>query len=141
MRMCKSYRLNVFTPLARALINEGEKEKALNVLDKAMEVLPPENVPLDYSAIYIPELYYALGAKEKAEDLYDQMAQIAVDNLNWFFRLRPSLRTSVMFTLEQNLAVLQEALRQGELHDSEYVNKYKDVFEDFHMKFSVVSQD
>jgi tetratricopeptide (TPR) repeat protein len=141
MRMCKSYRMNAFTPLARALINEGEKEKALNVLDKAMEVLPPENVPLDYSAIYIPEFYYALGAKEKAEALYDQMAQIAVDNLNWFFSLRSSLRTSVMFTLEQNMAVLQEVLRQGKLYDSEYVNKYKDIFDDFHMKYSVVSQD
>jgi tetratricopeptide (TPR) repeat protein len=141
MRMCKSYRLNVFTPLARALINEGEKEKALAVLDRAMEVLPPENVPLDYSVIYIAEFYHVLGAKEKAEALYDQMAQIAVDNLNWFFRLRPSLRSSAMFTIEQNLAILQEAIQQGERHQSEYADKYKEAFENFHIKYSAISQN
>jgi tetratricopeptide (TPR) repeat protein len=140
MRMCKSHRLYLFTPLARALINEGENEKALQVLDRAMEVLPAENVPLDYSAVYIAEYYYILGAKEKAEALYDQMAQIAVDNLNWFFRLRPSLRSSAMLTLEQNLAILQDAIQQGERYQSEHiVNKYKQAFEDFHIKYSAAA--
>lgn len=42
MRMCKSYRIALFSKLAPALVAEGKNEKALNVLDKAMEVLPPE---------------------------------------------------------------------------------------------------
>jgi tetratricopeptide (TPR) repeat protein len=141
MRMCKSYRMNVFAPLARTLINEGENEKALRVLDKAMEVLPPENVPLDYSAIYLAEYYHLVGAKEKAEALYDQMAQIAVDNLNWFFRLRPSHRASIMQDLERNMAVLQETLRKGEQYNSEYADKYKEAFDTFSIKYSVISQD
>ena len=52
MRMCKSYRIALFSKLAAALVAEGKNEKAMNVLDKAMEVLPPENVPLDYSALF-----------------------------------------------------------------------------------------
>ena len=70
MRMCKSYRIALFSKLAAALVAEGKNEKALNVLDKAMEVLPPENVPLDYSALSLGELYYELGQKEKAEMVY-----------------------------------------------------------------------
>jgi tetratricopeptide (TPR) repeat protein len=141
MRMCKTYRLNLFSPLARTLINEGENEKALKVLDKAMEVMPPENVPLDYSAIYIAEYYYALGEKEKAEAIYDVMGQTAVDNLKWFFSLKPRLRASVMIPFEQNMAVLQEVLRQGEQYGATYVDKYKDTFENFYTMFSAISRD
>ncbi|MDR2811013.1 MAG: DUF2723 domain-containing protein [Tannerellaceae bacterium] len=141
MRMCKSYRITVFAPLARTLINEGENEKALKVLDKAMEVLPPENVPLDYSAIYIAEYYYLLGAKEKAEALYDAMAQMATDNVNWCFSLSASQRRSVWSFMEQNLRVLQEAIRMGEQYEADYVAKYKDIFDEFGMKYSVASEN
>ena len=41
MRMCKSYRIALFSKLAAALVAEGKNEKALDVLDKAMEVLLP----------------------------------------------------------------------------------------------------
>jgi tetratricopeptide (TPR) repeat protein len=141
MRMCRSYRMSVFAPLARTLIGEGENERALKVLDKAMEVLPPENVPMDYSVIYIGECYFLLGAKEKAEAIYDEVARIAVNNLNWCFRLHSSQRESVMAYLEQNLAVLQETIRQGERYESEYVNKYKSIFDEFHIKYSAVSRN
>jgi tetratricopeptide (TPR) repeat protein len=141
MRMCKAYRMHVFAPLARTLISEGENEKALKVLDKAMEVLPPENVPMDYSVVYIGECYFLLGAKEKAEAIYDETARVAVDNLNWSFRLYPSQRASIMLYLEQNLAILQEAIRQGERYESEYVNKYRSIFDEFHIKYSAVARN
>ena len=51
MRMCKSYRMALFNKLAEDLLKEGKNEKALNVLNKSMEVLPPENVPLDYTCL------------------------------------------------------------------------------------------
>ena len=66
MRMCKSYRGALFNKLAEDLLKEGKKEKALNVLNKCMEVLPPENVPLDWTALSTGELYYALDETEKA---------------------------------------------------------------------------
>ncbi|MDR1357215.1 MAG: DUF2723 domain-containing protein [Tannerellaceae bacterium] len=141
MRMCRAYRLNVFGPLARTLISEGENEKALRVLDKAMEVLPEENIPLDYSVIFIAEYYYTLGEKEKAEALYDKMGQIAVDNIRWFSRLSPRLRTSIMYQFEQNMAVLQEVLRQGEQYDAGYVGKYTNLFEEFYKMFSGITRD
>ncbi|MDR2388372.1 MAG: DUF2723 domain-containing protein [Tannerellaceae bacterium] len=141
LRMCKAYRINLFAPLARTLINEGENEKALRVLDKAMEVLPLENIPPDYSLVYIAEYYYLLEANEKAEALYDAMAQTAVENLNWCFRLNSSQRRSAWTFLEQNLMVLQEAVRMGERHEAEYVLKYKEVFDEFRIKYSVVAKD
>ena len=68
------------------LIAEGKQQQAIEVLDKGMEVLPPENVPLDYSALSMGELYYQLGEKEKAEAIYTGIADNAMRNVNWYFR-------------------------------------------------------
>ena len=76
-----------------------------------MEVLPPENVPLDYSALSLGELYYELGQKEKAEMVYKGIADNALRSINWYFRLRPGQLSSVESDLGHNLAVLQEVLR------------------------------
>ena len=87
MRMCKSYRMALFNKLAEDLLKEGKSEKALNVLNKCMEVLPPENVPLDYTALTTGELYYALDQDEKAEEVFTGIAENAMRNIDWFFRL------------------------------------------------------
>ena len=85
MRMCKSYRGALFNKLAEDLLKEGKKEKALNVLNKCMEVLPPENVPLDWTALSTGELYYALDETEKAEEVFTGIAENAMRNIDWFF--------------------------------------------------------
>jgi tetratricopeptide (TPR) repeat protein len=141
MRMCKSYRMNMFGVLVKALIAEGENEKALAALDKCMEVLPPENVPLDVSAIYLGEYYYKLGQKEKAEAIYDSMSQIAVENLNWYFRLRPAQQQSIVYNINQNMAILNQAITLGQANQAEYVNKYKADFESYYLKFSTLRNE
>jgi hypothetical protein len=140
MRMCKSYRMVLFGRLAASLANEGEKEKALNVLDKCMQVLPPENVPMDYSVLTIGELYHALGQAEKGDDILDQVAADAVTNINWFFRLSPRQFISVETELRQNLAVLNEVLRVAKQYNSKLVEKYQEEFDNFRMAYSPTSR-
>ena len=129
MRMCKSYRVALFSKLAAALMSEGKNDKALNVLDKAMAVLPPENVPLDYSALSIGEFYYELGQKEKGEAIFSGIADDAVRTVNWIFRLKPGQFASAVGDLEHNLAVLQEVLRVAKKHDPERAQKYQEEFD------------
>lgn len=136
LRMCKSYRVVLFGKLAVALANEGEKEKALNVLDRCMEVLPAENVPMDYSALSIGELYHALGQTEKGDEVLDQIAANSVTNLNWFFRLKPRQLVSVEADLRQELAILNEVLRIAKSNNSKLVDKYQEEFDNFRMAYS-----
>ena len=138
MRMCKSYRAYVFGRLAASLIAEGQKEKALNVLDKAMQVLPPENVPLDYSALSLAEMYYELGQQEKAEAVYTGIADAAMRNVNWFFRLSPQQFTSVLGELEHNLAVVQEVLRVSKRYHPEFGQKYQEEFDNYRMAYNAL---
>lgn len=136
LRMCKSYRTVVFGRLAGMLANEGELEKALEVLDKCMTVLPPENVPMDYSALTIGELYLALGETEKGDDVLDQIAANAVTNINWFFRLNAKQLASVDSDLRQNLAVLSEVIRIAKQNNSALGDKYQEEFDNFRMVYS-----
>lgn len=141
MRMCKSYRIALFSKLAAALVAEGKNEKALNVLDKAMEVLPPENVPLDYSALSLGELYYELGQKEKAEMVYKGIADNAMRSINWYFRLRPGQLSSVESDLGHNLAVLQEVLRVSKQYNPEFAKPYQEEFDNYRMAYGSVAKD
>lgn len=136
LRMSKSYRMVIFGRLAGTLANEGKTEKAIEVLDKCMTVLPPENVPMDYSALTIGELYLALGETEKGDDVLDQIAANAVTNINWFFRLSPRQLASVDSDLRQNLAVLQEVIRVSKQHNSTLGEKYQEEFDNFRMAYA-----
>lgn len=140
MRMCKSYRMALFSKLAAALMAEGKNDKALAVLDKSLEVLPPENVPFDYSALALGELYYQLGQTEKAEMIYTDIADNALRNVNWFFRLRPGQLSSVIGDLEQNLAVLQEVLRVSKQYNPEFGKKYQEEFDNYRMAYGSVRE-
>ena len=136
LRMCRSYRMVLFGRLAGTLANEGDTEKAIKVLDRCMEVLPPENVPMDYSALSLGELYHALGETEKGDDILDQIATNSVININWFFRLNPRQLASVESDLRQELGILNEVLRIAKQYNSKLVDKYQEEFDNFRMAYS-----
>lgn len=141
VRMCKSYRIALFSKLAATLLVEGKKEKAVNVLDKAMEVLPPENVPLDYSALSLAELYYEAGEKAKGEKVYTGIADNAMRCVNWYFRLSPGQLSSVIDDLEHNLAVLQEILRINKQYNPEFNKKYEEDFDNYRMAYGAIADE
>ena len=141
MRMCKGYRFTLFSKLAAALASEGKKEKAINVLDKAMEVLPPENVPLDYSGLSLAELYYQLGEKEKGEKVYEAIADNSMRTINWYFRLRPGQLSSVLSDLEHHLAVIQEILRVNKQYNPELAKRYQEEFDNYRMAYGSVARE
>ena len=141
MRMCKSYRIALFSKLAAALIAEGKNEQAVEVLDKGMEVLPPVNVPLDYSALSMGELYYQLGEKAEADAIYTGIADNAMRNVNWYFRLKPGQLSSVESDLGHNLAVVQEVLRVNKQYNPTFCEKYQEEFDNYRMAYGSVAKE
>ncbi|RHJ78715.1 DUF2723 domain-containing protein [Parabacteroides sp. AM08-6] len=141
MRMCKSYRMVLFNKLAEALINEGKRDKALNVLDKCMQVLPPENVPLDYTALATGELYYTLGQKEKAESIFTGIADASMRTIDWCFRLKPSLLARMMGELEQNLYIMRQVLLVNKQYNPEFNKKYQEDFDNYWMSLNSVRKE
>lgn len=135
MRMCKNYRGALFGELASALYAEGKKEKALSVLDKAMQVLPPENVPCDYSALTLGELYLSLGEKDKGEQILNSIADDSMRKLRWFYKLNPSMLAGVEAELRFHLNVMQNVLYIGIQHNPDFGKSYRDEYNNFRMAY------
>ena len=75
----------LFVTVANALIDEGENEKAVEMLDMCQEVFPEQNFPLetipvgfsgnDYMVAQMIENYYYLGEADKARPLASRMGE------------------------------------------------------------------
>jgi tetratricopeptide (TPR) repeat protein len=140
MRMAKAYRWTLFCPLANALIAEGENEKALVVMDKCMEVLPPENVPMDVSAVYIPGYYFRLGQTEKAESIARQVADIAVNDMKYYFRLSKDKQMAISSTMRNNLIVLNQLIGDAKEYKSTCMDDYMPYLENFARGYQALGQ-
>ncbi|GGH70611.1 MAG: DUF2723 domain-containing protein [Bacteroidetes bacterium] len=61
----------IYARLARSLHTEGQTEKAIEVLDRCMELTPVEKFEYNYFITGIIEAYYLTGATDKANELLD----------------------------------------------------------------------
>jgi tetratricopeptide (TPR) repeat protein len=138
MRMAKAQRMLVFNKLAQQLFEEGKDDKALQVLDRSLEVFPPENIPLDYSGLSTGELYYALGQKEKAEAVFTKIADYSMKNLRWYFRLSPSKFVSIDSDVQHNLAVMNHIMKVAQKYDKEFADKYMDELNNYSIAYSSI---
>jgi MFS family permease len=71
--------------LAAALIEEGKKDKAIQVLDKVVNVTPRENVPYDATMYSITMGYYQAGATAKANEIAQKLFDNYETNLNYYY--------------------------------------------------------
>ncbi|MDY2943728.1 MAG: DUF2723 domain-containing protein [Paludibacteraceae bacterium] len=131
MRMCRTHRL-MFTQLAEALIREGKREKALEVLDYAEEVLPGYNIPYDYTSASMASMYLMLGETEKGNAILDKVAQNSVEYLEWGASLNKAHRSAAQSTVQHHAAVLGYVLQTlDRYHQDALVEKYYPVYEQY----------
>ena len=79
---------NKFARLANQLIREGENEKAVKALDRAMELTPHSQLPYDIWVIEVIEGYYKAGATNKANKLAEKLAGYTEDQMSYFFGMQ-----------------------------------------------------
>lgn len=75
-----------FARLAETLTDQGETEKAVAVLDRAMEEMPLEQLRADDMVIAIVAAYYKAGAIEKGNELAKRLAGILIEYIEYFER-------------------------------------------------------
>ena len=131
MRMCHTHRM-MFLELAEALYREGKRDQCREVLDYADEVLPPCNIPYDYTSASMASIYYALGAKEKATVIMQTVAQNCTEYLRWGDTLSKQRRRSVQTTLQQQLAILGYVLQNADHYrDDALLDEYYPIYEQY----------
>ncbi|HET8859943.1 DUF2723 domain-containing protein [Marivirga sp.] len=60
---------SVYTALSKALLNDGDEKRAIEVLEFILEKIPNEVVPFDMTALDYIQIYLATGNEEKANDI------------------------------------------------------------------------
>ena len=94
--------------LAQSLLNRGQKDSAVAVLDRCLEFFPDEKVPYDFYMLAYPEIYYNAGAIEKGDELIDKIIVNCMDNLRYYSGLDARFVPYYAETIRENLAMINE---------------------------------
>lgn len=106
-RMTMNLRNN-FARLADELVRLGEKEKALKVADKCLEVMPEKNIPYNYFILPIVDVYYKLGKKDKAGAVAKSLLNNYYADMKYYNSFRND--AGLDYEKQQTLAVLQRLM-------------------------------
>ena len=72
-----------FNTLAGALLDEGDKERALKALRKSLEVMPDKSIRYDYASALTVQLLLEAGDTEKAVEIAEVMTRRADKTLTY----------------------------------------------------------
>lgn len=131
VRMVGNLRMQM-SILAGALIQEGKNEKAKNVLDKCLEVMPDENIPYDAAIYTIAGAYYEIGEYKKANELAKKLFDIYEGDLKIYTTQKPNRRNAYGRDINQAKEVLKRLVgmtqqyKQDEL-SKEFMNRIQGV--------------
>ena len=127
---------SLYTRLAMRLLQEGDKERAIEVLDRCMELAPSRVLPYDQyiTGITMPtreggvihhegiiEAYYLCGETEKANSILSEHYQNLSNEVIYYNAMKARHRSSIsrevneaMYQMEE-LRILLENFQQEEL--------------------------
>jgi hypothetical protein len=113
-----------FMRTARALVDRGENEKAIQLLDKCLVEFPDDKIPYDMYMIPFIEVYYDAGAPEQANAITERVFEIYNQNMKYYYRLDDQLAKYYETEYNRTLGVMQQlsmmarANRQDALYEA-----------------------
>jgi len=118
---------NNYSRLAIQLIEEGKKEKAVEVVDKSLSYLTNEKIPYDFLNVFAVEAYFKAGEPNKAIEVAEQIADNLLGDLNYVQHL--PIHISGAYKREVEIAEygIRELMRLAIEHKQEdWVDKIQD---------------
>ncbi|MBR5469194.1 MAG: DUF2723 domain-containing protein [Paludibacteraceae bacterium] len=137
LRLCRTHRL-MFAYLSDALIKEGKNEKALQALDRCMEVFPIEKILIDYSCILLAKNYYQINEIAKGDALMRKIANNSIEKIEWILSLSDNMKKAVSREngIQQNLAILQNVYSECDSYNKDLAKEIYDKFETLYYKLA-----
>ena len=121
-RMAMNIRNNM-SRLANALLDEGDEDKAVEILDMALTKLPVEKVPHNYFSIFLAEGYYKANQMEKADDILTKFGDQSYQNINFFTSLPPAKQNNVGDDVQRSMAIYTEIANMSIRYNREKVRE------------------
>jgi hypothetical protein len=89
-----------YARLAKALAEEGKNEKAVEVLNKCMDVLPLDKIPYDPYVADLIDSYFAAGATDKAVEMTTAFCDYYYERLDYFLKQKPYVINSAEYEIQ-----------------------------------------
>jgi len=116
-----------YARLAKALAAEGKNEKAIEVLNYCMDVLPLDKIPYDPYMADIIESYFAAGATEKGVEMTKAFCNYYYDRLDYYLKQKPYIINSAEFEIQTAIQytsrVANSCTSHGKPEMAEEINK------------------
>jgi len=126
LRFTTNQRLQMMS-LAKMLNDEGKSKEAVEVLDRCLQVMPTNLVPLEPAMVYAVEGYYKAGAIEKANKLSKELFTVCEGEFRFFNSVASKSKDRGSY--EGDLGRLNSALEM--LHNYSQVYGQKDLESDY----------
>ena len=115
---------------AQKLVQVGDTERAVNLIDKYFEVFPDMNFPYDYRAFYMISIYLEAKAYESAKPHMQILANRIADELEFYTSIDPTIMEG-SFETDYLLAMrtMEDLIRSARNNeDTAFENELKDIF-------------
>lgn len=123
---------SAFATLAKGLLDNGEKEKAAQVLKRNLEVIPDESIPFDFYNVQQIDYMIKAGMTKEAKEIAEKVVATSSDQLDYYFsgseRVDPESRG-----LQKHIFTINEVFRAFRANNmSEEASKYEKIFESYY---------
>ncbi len=130
LRMCYTHR-RLLAQLALHLADEGEDEKAAQILALAEKEIPTYNVPADFASgsLDIARTYVAIGQNDKAKACIDELWQKSSQYMQWYCSLNGPRFAGYQRDCQMHLYVMQLLVQIADDIDEKTGEQYAKKFE------------
>jgi hypothetical protein len=104
------------------LINDGDTTRAVEVLDRCIELTPHEKIPYDYNIIQIAAAYYKCRQYDKANSLVEQLAAQCDEKLEYYLDQDFAFVSAINDEILYNFQVLQNLISTSNSNGQEELN-------------------
>ena len=137
LRMCYTHR-RLFATLAMQLMREGKKDKALNVVRYAKEVIPAETVHHNYmsGSLDLARVWLMQDEKQEAESIAMDITTNACEYLDWYAGLKTRVQQSCAQDILYNVYQLNSAVEILGSTNSANHKELEEKLQAYHIMFS-----
>ncbi len=100
-----------YARLAKQLAADGEKAKAIEVLNKCMKDIPPSNTGYDFYLPYMIDAYFAAGDKEAGVALTKNVTAHYLDIVDYYLKQKPAIILGAGQEISQGIQIASQAVQ------------------------------
>ena len=124
-----------YARLAKALVSEGKNEKAVEVLNRCLELLPPDRFPYDPYYTDLIDAYFAAGESDKAAEMTRELSEYYYERLNYYLKQNTYVISSAEYEIQ---SAIQNASKAAGYCES---NGKKEIADEINKKLEAYYAD